>query len=199
LPTDAFCLLKIIKASAREFFKDPKIFPQLERALQVIPPRPYTGKHPIATSSRTPTPDAATDILVQNFLNNANFHYYLIYPPSFLEQYQLWWAARGDNRPLSVQWTSLLLTVCACSAQYTDIDLQRKLEVDLGDTIQRLTEQYHEAARELGSAVPIGYSHLSSVQQLLQSCCWYKSEARFIECWHVLNSAIREAQELCMS
>ncbi|KAM6531773.1 hypothetical protein FSOLCH5_001225 [Fusarium solani] len=169
---------EIIKASAREFFKDPKIFPQLERALQVIPPRPYT------------------DILVQNFLNNANFHYYLIYPPSFLEQYQLWWAARGDNRPLSVQWTSLLLTVCACSAQYTDIDLQRKLEVDLGDTIQRLTEQYHEAARELGSAVPIGYSHLSSVQQLLQSCCWYKSEARFIECWHVLNSAIREAQEL---
>ncbi|EEU48682.1 uncharacterized protein NECHADRAFT_103177 [Fusarium vanettenii 77-13-4] len=171
---------EIIKASAREFFKDPKIFPQLERALQVIPPRPYT------------------DILVQNFFNNANFHYYLIYPPSFLEQYQLWWAARGDNRPLSVQWTSLLLTVCACSAQYTDINLQRKLEVDLGDTIQRLTEQYHEAARELGSAVPIGYSHLSSVQQLLQSCCWYKSEARFIECWHVLNSAIREAQELCM-
>lgn len=87
--------------------------------------------------------------------------------------------------------------VCACASQYTDVDLQRKLEVDLGDTIQRLTEQYHEAARELGSTIPIGYSHLTNVQQLLHSCYWFKSEARFVECWHVLNSAIREAQELC--
>ncbi|KAF5005867.1 hypothetical protein FDECE_7725 [Fusarium decemcellulare] len=171
---------EIIKASSREFVKDPKIFPQLERALQVIPPRPYT------------------DILVQNFLNNVNFHYYIIYPPSFLEQYQQWWSARADNRPLSVQWTCLLLMVCACASQYTDLDLQRKLEVDLGDTIQRLTELYHEAARELGSTIPIGYSHLINVQQLLHSCYWFKSEARFVECWHVLNSAIREAQELSM-
>ncbi|KAL2674994.1 hypothetical protein Neosp_011174 [[Neocosmospora] mangrovei] len=154
LSTNASRHPKTIKASSREFVKDPKIFPQLERALQVIPPRPYT------------------------------------------EQYQQWWTARGDNRPLSVQWTSLLLMVCACASQYTDIDLQRKLEVDLGDTIQRLTEQYHEAARELGSTIPIGYSHLTNVQQLLHSCYWFKSEARFVECWHVLNSAIREAQEL---
>ncbi|KAM5355677.1 hypothetical protein ACJ41O_002323 [Fusarium nematophilum] len=171
---------EIIKASSREYFKDPKIFSQLERALQVIPPRPYT------------------DILVQNFLNNVNFHYYIIYPPAFLEQYHQWWTARADNRPLSVQWTCLLLMVCACASQYTDVNLQRKLEVDLGDTIQRLTEQYHEAARELGSATPIGHSHLINVQQLLHSCYWFKSEARFVECWHVLNSAIREAQELSM-
>ncbi|KAJ3525018.1 hypothetical protein NM208_g11821 [Fusarium decemcellulare] len=164
---------EIIKASSREFVKDPKIFPQLERALQVIPPQ-------------------------ANFLNNVNFHYYIIYPPSFLEQYQQWWSARADNRPVSVQWTCLLLMVCACASQYTDLDLQRKLEVDLGDTIQRLTEQYHEAARELGSTIPIGYSHLTNVQQLLHSCYWFKSEARFVECWHVLNSAIREAQELSM-
>ncbi|KAF4978979.1 hypothetical protein FZEAL_4734 [Fusarium zealandicum] len=171
---------KVIKSSSREYVKDANIFPQLERALQVIPPRPYT------------------DILVQNFLNNVNFHYYIIYPPSFLEQYQHWWTARSDNRPLSVQWTCLLLMVCACASQYTDVDLQRKLEVDLGDTIQRLTEQYHEAARELGSTIPIGHSHLINVQQLLHSCYWFKSEARFVECWHVLNSAVREAQELSM-
>lgn len=169
---------EIIKSSPRDFIKDPKIFPALERALKVIPPRPYT------------------DILVQNFLNNANYHYYIIYPPIFLEQYKEWWDTRADNRPLSVQWTCLLLMVCACSSQYTDEDLQRKLEIDLGDTIQRITEQYHEAARELGSTIPIGCSHLTNVQQLLHSCYWFKSEARFVECWHVLNSAIREAQEL---
>lgn len=86
--------------------------------------------------------------------------------------------------------------VCACASQYTDIELQRKLELDLGEPVQTLTEQYHEAARGLSSAIPIGYSHLINVQQLLHSCYWFKSEARFVECWHVLNSAIREAQEL---
>ncbi|CAM1504232.1 Fc.00g018230.m01.CDS01 [Cosmosporella sp. VM-42] len=171
---------EIVKASSREYIRDPQTCHQLERALQIIPPRPYT------------------DTLVQNFLNNVNFHYYIVYPPSFLEQYQQWWTDRAANKPLCVQWTCLLLMACACASQYTDVDLQRKLEIDLGDTVQRLTEQYHEAARQLGSTIPIGYSHLVNVQQLLHSCYWFKSEARFVECWHVLNSAIREAQELSM-
>ncbi|KAK7422030.1 hypothetical protein QQZ08_009679 [Neonectria magnoliae] len=158
---------EIIRASSHEYLKDPKTFVQLERALQVIPPRPYTGRSPNEAN---------------NFLNNVNYHYYIIYPPSFLEQYQQWWTARAENRPLGVQWTCLLL--------------MRKLEVDLGDTIQRITESYHEAARDLGSTIPIGTSHLYNVQQLLHSCYWFKSEARFVECWHVLNAAIREAQEL---
>ncbi|RFN53099.1 hypothetical protein FIE12Z_2683 [Fusarium flagelliforme] len=167
-----------MKATSHEFLKEPKSFPQLERALRIVPSKPYA------------------DILVQNFLNNVNYHYYIIYPPSFIEQYQGWWASRAENRPLSVQWTCLLLTVCACASQYTDVELQSKLEAGLGDPIHRITEQYHEAARELASSVPLGHSHLINVQQLLHSCYWFKSEARFIECWHVLNSAIREAQEL---
>ncbi|KAH7256757.1 fungal-specific transcription factor domain-containing protein [Fusarium tricinctum] len=167
-----------MKTASQEFVKDPRSFPQLERALRIIPSKLYT------------------DTLVQNFLNNVNYHYYIIYPPSFLEQYQQWWTARAENRPLSVQWTCLLLTVCACASQYTDVELQEKLESGLGDTIKRITERFHEAARELGSAVPLGYSHLTNIQQLLHSCYWFKSEARFVECWHVLNSAVREAQEL---
>jgi hypothetical protein len=115
----------------------------------------------------------------------------------FLEQYQQWWALRAENRPLSVQWTCLLLTVCACASQYTNVELQAKLEGDLGHPIQKIAEQYHGAARELASAIPLGHSHLINIQQLLHSCYWFKSEARFVECWHVLNAAIREAQELC--
>lgn len=114
-----------------------------------------------------------------------------------MDRYQDWWTSRAENRRLSVQWTCLLLTVCACASQYTDIGLQTKLEAGLGNPIQRISEQYHEAARELASAVPLGHSHPINVQQLLHSCYWFKSEARFVECWHVLNSAIREAQELC--
>jgi len=187
-----------MKATSQEFLKEPKSFPQLERALRIVPSKPYAGmKHYKALSSKRRL-TTVPDVLVQNFLNNVNYHYYIIYPPSFIEQYQGWWASRAENRPLSVQWTCLLLTVCACASQYTDIELQSKLEAGLGDPIHRITEQYHEAARELASSVPLGHSHLINVQQLLHSCYWFKSEARFIECWHVLNSAIREAQELCM-
>ncbi|PHH83857.1 hypothetical protein CDD83_2909 [Cordyceps sp. RAO-2017] len=162
----------------KQYYMNVTSCPQLERALQVLPPRPYT------------------DSLVQNFLNNVNYHYYIIYPPSFLDEYRAWWASRSDNRPLGMQWTCLLLMVCACSAQYTDIELQRKLEQDLGETTQKLTEHYHNAARELHSVIPVGNNHLLNVQTLLHSCYWYKSEARFVECWHVLSSAIREAQEM---
>nr|RBQ88368.1 hypothetical protein FVER53263_00794 [Fusarium verticillioides] len=166
------------RSASQEFVKDPRSFPRLERALRVIPARPFT------------------DTLVQNFLSNVNYHYYIVYPPSFIEQYQLWWTSRTENRPLSVQWTCLLLTICACASRYTDVELQRNLEVGLGDPIQRISERFHEAARELGSAIPLGHGHIINVQQLLHSCYWFKAEARFVECWHVLNSAIREAQEL---
>lgn len=136
------------------------------------------------------------DSLVQNFLNHVNFHCYIIYPPSFLQEYLEWWSLWSENRPLGLQFTCLLLMVCACSTQYTDIELQRKLEVDLGDSMQKLSERYHNAARELHSVLPMDRNHLLNVQSLLHSCYWYKSEARFVECWHVLSAAIREAQEL---
>jgi hypothetical protein len=133
---------------------------------------------------------------MQNFVKNVNFHYYIIYPHSFVEEYLAWWNDRADNRPLGVQWTCLLLMICACSAQYTDTELQAMLESDLSETTQVLTERYHNAARELYSIIPISNSHFLNVQQLLYSCFWYKSELRFVECWHVLGAAIRQAQEL---
>ncbi|KJZ71699.1 hypothetical protein HIM_08896 [Hirsutella minnesotensis 3608] len=170
-----------VKSSARKQTQDymeVASCPQLERTLHVLPPRPYT------------------DSLVQNFLNNVNYHYYIIYPPSFLDDYRAWWASRSENKPLSLQWTCLLLMVCACSAQYTDVELQHKLENDLNATTKSLAECYHHAARELHSVIPVGNNHLLSVQSLLHSCYWYKSKGRFIECWHVLSAAIREAQEL---
>lgn len=137
------------------------------------------------------------DVLVQNFLSRVNFHYYIIYPPSFLQEYRDWWADRQANKPLGLQWTCLLLMICACSAQYTEPGLQRKIEIELGEAVEYASDRYHLVARELHSTIPVSYSHLISVQYLLHSCLWYKYEARFVESWHVLSVAIREAQELC--
>lgn len=140
--------------------------------------------------------DVPIDLLIQNFLLKVNYHYYIMYQDDFLKEYQNWWRDRVACRPLGLQWTCLLAMICACSTQYTEPDLKLMLESDLGESVQELSESYHRAARELYSVIPVGHSHIYNVQQLLHSCYWYKSEARFIEAWHVLSAAIREAQEL---
>lgn len=145
-------------------------------------------------TSQTLTLD--TDSVVQIFLSTVNFHYYIVYPPVFLREYQAWWDKRTNDEPLSVQWTCLILMVCAVTTQHLDIATRRKLELDWGEKTHKLTERYHTAARELSSVVPVGYHHLYNIQALLHSCYWYKAEARFLECWHVLSTTVREAQEL---
>lgn len=137
------------------------------------------------------------DVLVQNFLHHVNYHYYIIYPSSFLQEYRDWWADRQAGKPLSLQWTCLLLTICACSAQCLEASLQHKLEAELSEPIEKSSANFHSMARELHGAIPVSYSHIIDVQQLMHSCLWYKYEARFVESWHVLGVAIREAQELC--
>ncbi|WYZ44450.1 hypothetical protein EsH8_VII_000886 [Colletotrichum jinshuiense] len=152
----------------------------IESAIRVLPPRPYT------------------DALVQRFLDNVNYHYYIIYPPKFLEEYKQWWGSRTSSQPLDLEWTCLLITVCACTIQYLDPVLKRTFQNDLGESMQSLTERYHDAAQRLSSAVPGGRGGFTQVQQLIHSCYWYKSEGRYVDCWHALNAAVKEAQELGM-
>lgn len=160
--------------------RSSQTLPQFERALQVLPPRPYT------------------DILVQNFKDNVNFHYYIIYPPAFLDQYRDWWVDRQKRKPLDLCWTSLLLVVCATATQYLDEESRQRIELDLGESVEALSHRYHTAAHELGNAIPSAERNFQYVQYLLLSCFWMKSEARFADCWHSLNAAVREAQELGM-
>ncbi|KAI1067158.1 hypothetical protein LB506_003849 [Fusarium annulatum] len=159
---------------------DPKSCPQLQHVLDVLPTRSFM------------------DTLVQNFFDNVNFHYYIIYPSTFLDDYRDWWADRISGNPLKLQWTCLLTVICACSAQYLSIELQGKVEHELGEKTQTLTERYHCASNDLYSIIPPRKGHLHGVQYLLHSCYWYKSEARFTECWYSLSAAIREAQEIGM-
>ncbi|KAK7423686.1 hypothetical protein QQX98_000876 [Neonectria punicea] len=166
------------KSGAEQYRANINSSPQLQRALQILPPRQYI------------------DTLVQNFLTSVNYYYYIIYPPNFINEYAEWWRDRTANRPLGLQWTCLIIMVCACSVQHTDAKLAASLEADLGFSVKDLTDQYHNAARELHSAIPVGHSHVFSVQYLLHSCYWFKAEARFVECWQVLGATVREAQAL---
>ncbi|KAJ3473007.1 hypothetical protein NLG97_g10577 [Lecanicillium saksenae] len=66
----------------------------------------------------------------------------------------------------------------------------------MGENTDILSEKYHNLARELGSVVPPGYSHLHSCQSMLHSSYWYISQAKYPEAWHALSAAARECQIL---
>lgn len=134
------------------------------------------------------------DTLIQGFLDVVNFYYYIVYPPHFSKEYARWWDDYSKGRPCGVQWTCLLLMVCACSVQHVDSQTGSRIESELDASVKDLTQKYHDAARELHSAIPVGYGHVYTVQYLLHSCYWFKAEARFAECWQVLGAVVREAQ-----
>lgn len=136
------------------------------------------------------------DLLVQSFLEGANYHYYIIHPPSFLEHYRKWWADRTLRRSVSSELTCCILRICACSLQYLDTAKQRRVEQEMGHSAQDLTEKYHAAAQNLSQSIPPGEGGIHQVQELLLAAYWYKSEARSVDSWHALGAAIQMAREL---
>ncbi|OAQ90877.1 fungal specific transcription factor [Purpureocillium lilacinum] len=166
------------KSSPKEDAAAADSSPQIKRVLKLLPSR------------------QSMDKLINTFNNDVNYHYYIIYPPDFLKDYHIWWERHSKNRPLSLQFTCLLAMICACCVQHADNDMQQELQRFSGMPADDLSEQLHNAVRELASVIPVGHYHMFNVQRLLHSCYWYKAEARFLEAWHVLSAAILEAREL---
>ncbi|KAK6065638.1 het domain protein [Seiridium cupressi] len=137
-------------------------------------------------------------LMVQKFLDTINYHYYILHPPTFLEEYKHWWKNRTQSQPLNFEWTSLFIEVCACAAQHLEPEQRKKLQLDLGETTQISTERYHSASQNLSRSIFGGKGGFAHVQRLIHSCYWSKSEGRYVECWHELKAAVGEAQELHM-
>lgn len=137
-----------------------------------------------------------TDSLVQNFLSSVNYIYNSIYPPTFLEEYTRWWLDRAAKKPLSPEFTCLLLRACSLSVQNLPTAMRSVLEFELAEDPATLPEKYHQAAEKLSSTFTPGDKGLTQVQQLFLVVCWFKSEGRFVDSWHAMAKCIREAQEL---
>jgi len=114
----------------------------------------------------------------------------------FSYDYSVWRTNRTRAQVLTPQFTCLLLRVCASSALYLDMRLQQKLETELGESIQTLSERYHNAVQRLSGTISPGKGDLAQVQQLFLTAFWYKTESLFIESWHSLSASIHKAQEL---
>lgn len=137
-----------------------------------------------------------TDALVQIFFNTVNYHYYIIYPPVFLDQYQKWWDARLGSQPLSIEWTALLAIICSVTTQHLDANTRAKIETEMGDSVDNLSVSYLDLTRNLSAAIPIGSYHILNIQRMLHTIYWFKSEARFPEAYLLISEAVGEATEL---
>lgn len=143
LPNEQYSPVDNTEGSAAISKVPQALSPEMESALRAVPPKPYT------------------DILVQHFLGDTNYHYYALYPPMFSYDYSVWWTNRTRAQVLTPQFTCLLLRVCACSALYLDMRLQQKLETELGESVQTLSERYHNAAQRLSGTISPGKGDLA--------------------------------------
>ncbi|KAG8170271.1 hypothetical protein KVR01_001016 [Diaporthe batatas] len=153
---------------------------EIEAALKFILPKPYT------------------DVLVQNYLDTANLQYYPVFPEQLRGQSAKWWESRAAGQKLTPELTCLLLRVCAVSTQYLESSLLQRLEAELGEKAQTMTDRFHKAAQNLSASIPQGKGGVVNVQQLFLAAKWYKGEACMIESWHALSAAVRAAQEINM-
>lgn len=85
------------------------------------------------------------------------------------------------------------------STQYLEDSLLQRLEIELGEKAQSMTERFHTAAMRLSASISRGKGGVVQVQQLFLVAQWYKSEACMVESWHALSVAVREAQEISRS
>ncbi|ETN36432.1 uncharacterized protein HMPREF1541_08710 [Cyphellophora europaea CBS 101466] len=150
---------------------------ELQRAIRVLPSR------------------SITDSLVQHFLGTVNYTYDAIYAPTFLEDYTRWWADRAARRPLSPEFTCLLVRACSHVAQYLSPAMRESLEFELAESASTLSERLHQAAEALSSTFTPGEKGITQVQQLFLVVVYLKGEGRFIDAWHAMATCVREAQE----
>jgi hypothetical protein len=154
---------------------------EIREALRTIPARPYG------------------DELVENFFHRVNYHYCILHQPSFMPSYRNWWSQRRLSQPPSstiIVFTCIVLRICANSTQFLPLPLILKLESELGDSVEELSACYQRAAQKLSSFISPGTGGLEQVQQLFLGSTWLKAEADFVDSWHALGAAVREAQEI---
>lgn len=96
----------------------------------------------------------------------------------------------------TIAFTSLILRVCSNAIQFLPKDGRERLESELGDSATDLSQVYHEAANSLSDLLQPGVAGLINAQQLFLGATWLKTEANFVESWHMLASSVRQAQEI---
>ena len=141
-------------------------------------------------------PRSVTDILIQHFFSDANWIYEMVYPTTFTERYNEWWA--GPCKTVDdIQFATLLLRLCSYSAQFLPSQ-NYTADTVLGNSLSAIREQCHAIAISL-TRTPLMNEGLPSITRIHEHffhACYLKNQGSMKESWNVLGKAIHEAHEL---
>ncbi|KAI3547172.1 hypothetical protein CSPX01_04004 [Colletotrichum filicis] len=86
--------------------------------------------------------------------------------------------------------------MCALGTQFVWPSTDQKLESELGESVDHLGMRMHEAAQRLSTFIPPGEGGLPLIQRLFLAGGWLKNRVEVTRSWHLICSAVREAQEI---
>ncbi|KAK3309587.1 uncharacterized protein B0T15DRAFT_488306 [Chaetomium strumarium] len=113
------------------------------------------------------------DVLVDNFLDGANYHYYALYSEAFRNQYRGWCAKSQDK--VTPELTSLILRVCTCSLHLIIGDRVREQLEELQTDVLTYANRMHVLAQKLSASIGPGKAGLVHIQQPFLTAFWFKS------------------------
>ncbi|OJD23151.1 hypothetical protein ACJ73_05496 [Blastomyces percursus] len=134
------------------------------------------------------------DFLIQYFLQEINWIYEMIYPPTFMERYTSWWLQQVYQESEDIQFGILVLRLCLCSIQllpHPNYPHERTIQ----STMNELETRCQNAASILDSFRP-RYSSLTTIQHMFHYATYLTNESKFRESWIVLADIIKEAHIL---
>lgn len=120
----------------------------------------------------------------------------MVYPTTFTERYNEWWAGPCQSVD-DIEFATLLLRLCSYTAQFLPSQ-NYTADTILGNSLSALREQCNATAISI-NRVPIMEEGLPSVTRIHEHffhACYLKNEGAMKESWTVLGKAIHEAHEL---
>ncbi|OAX83978.1 hypothetical protein ACJ72_01660 [Emergomyces africanus] len=134
------------------------------------------------------------DFLIQYFLQEVNWIYEMIYPPTFMERYTSWWTQPAYHDSEDIQFGILILRLCLCSIQllpHPNYPHERTFQGSLNE----LDMQCQNAAGVLDSFRP-RRSSLTTIQHMFYHASFLTNESNLRESWIVLADVVKEAHIL---
>ncbi|KAJ5197411.1 hypothetical protein N7449_007890 [Penicillium cf. viridicatum] len=136
------------------------------------------------------------DFLVQYFVNELNWMKQVIHAPSFLTNYQLWWAQDKIVEIADVEFAALIARICSYATQFlpspshTVDQIRGRSLADIRDTCSSIGNNLATASESLDWK-----GTLVRVQHIIFAALKVSCEGRTSQFWEGIGSACRAAQK----
>ncbi|OQD72100.1 hypothetical protein PENPOL_c001G01430 [Penicillium polonicum] len=136
------------------------------------------------------------DFLVQYFVNELNWMKQVIYAPSFLVNYQLWWAKDKIAEIADVEFAALIARICSYATQFLPSP-SHAVDQIRGRSLADIRDTCSNIGNNLATACEIldWKGTLVRVQHIIFAALKVSCEGRTSQFWEGIGSACRAAQK----